>query len=45
MITKQECIFYVLFLAPKTKYCSAVNEFGIIQEHKTFKRFNDSQRF
>ena len=30
---------YGLFLAPKTKYCLTVNEFGVIDEHKCFKRF------
>ena len=37
-------IFYGLFLAPKIKYCLSINEFGIVQEQKTFKRFNDSKR-
>ena len=37
-------IFYGLFLAPKIKYVLTVNEFGIVQEHKTFKGFNDSKR-
>ena len=37
-------IFYVLLLAPKIKYCSNIDEFGILQEHKTFKGFNDSKR-
>ena len=37
-------IFYGLFLAPKIKYCLTIDEFGIIQEHKTFKGFNDSKR-
>ena len=37
-------IFYVLFLAPKTKYCLTINDYGIIQEHKTFKGFTDSKR-
>ena len=37
-------IFYALFLAPKIKYCLTVDEFGILQEHKTFKGFNDCKR-
>ena len=37
-------IFYGLFLAPKMKYCSTIDDYGIIQENKTFKRFNDSKR-
>ena len=37
-------IFYGVFLAPKIKYCLTIDEYGIIQEHKTFKGFNDSKR-
>ena len=37
-------IFYGLFLAPKIKYCLTINDYGIIQEPKTFKGFNDSKR-
>ena len=37
-------ISYGLFLAPKIKYCLTIDEYGIIQEHKTFKGFNDSKR-
>ena len=37
-------LFYGLFLAPKIKYCLTIDELGIVQEHKTFKRFNDSNR-
>ena len=37
-------IFYGLFLAPKIKYCLTIDGYGIIQEHKTFKGFNDSKR-
>ena len=33
-----------LFLAPKIKYCLTIDDYGIIQEHKTFKGFNDSKR-
>ena len=36
-------VFYGLFLAPKIKYCSTIDEFGIIQYHMTFKGFNDSK--
>ena len=34
-------IFYCLFLAPKTKYCLTINNFGKIDEHKTFKGFTN----
>ena len=37
-------IFYGLFLAPKIKYFLTIHDDGIIQEHKTFKGFNDSKR-
>ena len=37
-------IFYVLFLAPEIKYCLTINEFGLIQQHMTFKGFNDSKK-
>ena len=37
-------IFYGLYLAPKIKYCLTIDDYGIIQEHKTFKGFNDSNR-
>ena len=37
-------IFYGLFLAPKKKYCLKIDDYGIIQEHKIFKGFNDSKR-
>ena len=36
--------FYGLFLAPKRKYCLPIDDYGIIQEHKTFKVFKDSKR-
>ena len=36
-------IFYGLFLAPKIKYCLTIDGYGIIQEHKMFKGFNDSK--
>ena len=34
-------IFYGLFLAPKMKYCLTINEYGVINEHKTFKGFTN----
>ena len=37
-------IFYGLYLAPKIKYCLTIDDYGIIQEHKTFKGVNDSNR-
>ena len=37
-------VFYGLFLAHKIKYVLTNNEFGFLQEHKTFKRFDDSKR-
>ena len=37
-------IFYGLYLAPKIKYCLTIDDYGIIQEHKTFKGLNDSKR-
>ena len=37
-------IFYGLFLGPKIKYCLTIDEFGVVQEIKTFKGFNDSNR-
>ena len=37
-------IFYGLYLAPKIKYCLTIDDYVIIQEHKTFKGFNDSNR-
>ena len=36
-------VFYGLFLAPKIKYVLTINEFGILQEHKTFKGFNSKR--
>ena len=41
---KKSGIFYGLFLAPKTNYCLTKEKHGIVQEHKTFKSFNDSER-
>ena len=37
-------IFYGLFLAPKIKPCLTMYETGNVQEHKTFRGFNDSKR-
>ena len=37
-------VSYGLLLAPRIKYVLTINEFGIIQEHMTFKGFNDSKR-
>ena len=37
---KKDGIGYGLFLAPK-KYCSTVNKFGVIDEHKIFKGFTN----
>ena len=34
-------IFYGLFLAPKIKYCLTINNYGVIDEHKTFKGFTN----
>ena len=41
---KTGAIFYGLFLAPKIKYVLTIDEFRIIQQHMTFKGFNDSKR-
>ena len=37
-------IFYGLFLASKIKSCLTIDDYGIIQEHKTIKEFTDSKR-
>ena len=37
-------VFYGLFLAAKLKYCLTIDEYSTVQEHKTFKGFNDSKR-
>ena len=39
-----DCIFYGLFIAPKVKYCSIINEIGIIVEKRTFGDFGDANR-
>ena len=36
-------IFYGFFLAPKIKHCLTIDEYGIIQEHKFFRGFNDTK--
>ena len=41
---KTNGIFYGSFLAPKVKFCSTLDKLGIVQEHKTFKGFNDSKK-
>ena len=41
---KTGSIFYGLFLAPKIKCCLTINDLGIIEQHMTFKGFNDSKR-
>ena len=38
---KEGGIFSGLFLAPKIKYCLTINKYGVIDEHKTFKRFTN----
>ena len=37
-------IFYGFYLAPEIKYVLTENEYGVIQENKTSKGFNDSNR-
>ena len=41
---KTGSIFYGLFRASKIKYCLTIDDYGIIQEHKTFTGFTDSKR-
>ena len=38
---KEGGVWYGLFLAPKIKYCLTLYKFGVIDEHKTFKRFTN----
>ena len=38
---KEGGLWYRLFLAPKVKYCSTIKKYGVIDEHKTFKRFTN----
>ena len=37
-------VFSGLYFAPKRKYYSIFNKFGIIQQHSTFKGFSDGKR-
>ena len=41
---KTSGIFHCLFLAPKIKYSLTIDNYGIVQEHKILKGFNDSNR-
>ena len=34
-------VFYGVFLAPKKKYCLTINKYGVIDEHKTFKKLTN----
>ena len=43
-VYKSGGVFYGTFIAPKIKYCLTIDKYGIIQEHKFFKGFNDSKR-
>ena len=43
-LQNRRCFFYGLFLASKLKYVLTFDDFGIIQQHMTFKGFNDSKR-
>ena len=36
--------FSSLVLAPTTKYCLPIDEYGILQENKMFKGFNNSKK-
>ena len=37
-------IFYVLFLAPKIKFCLTIDNYGYVQEQKTFEKINNNER-
>ena len=37
-------IFYGIYLPPKINYVLKMDKFGIVEEHKTYKGFNDSKR-
>ena len=37
-------IFYAGFLAPKIKYCSVIDDFGIISAKRTFKGYSEEHR-
>ena len=41
---KTSGILYGSFLAPKMKYCLTMDNYGTIQEHKTFRGFDDNKR-
>ena len=41
---KKSGVFYSLFLAPKIKCYLTIDKFGIVQDYKTFKGFNDTKR-
>ena len=41
---KNSGIFYGFFPALKIKYCSPINEYGNIEEHKNFNNFTFSQK-
>ena len=38
---KDGSIFYVLFSAPKIKYCLTINKYAVIDEHKNFQGFTN----
>ena len=38
-------VSFTVSLDPEIKYCLTIDEFGIIQEQKLFKGFNDSKQF
>ena len=38
---KEGGIWFAFFLAPKIKYYLSVNQYGVTDEHKTFKRFTN----
>ena len=37
-------IFYAWFLAPKIKYCSVIDDYGIISAKRTFKGYSEEHR-
>ena len=37
-------IFYALFLAPNTKYCLVIDDFGTILAKRTFRDYNEEHR-
>ena len=36
--------FYASFLAPKIKYCSVIDDFGVISAKRTFKGYSEEHR-